>query len=104
MSTRVGPDKSAVEKICQAVGKLTAKFDGLREKLEELERNMRKKALKTAEMSSGDTLNCNEVAVPDVKTHDSKRADGCRDDSIPIEPLFCIGRDVEWEARSYTEG
>jgi ubiquinone biosynthesis protein UbiJ len=57
MSTRVGPDESAVETLCQAVGKLTAKVDGLREKLEELERKMRKKALKTAEMYSGDTLN-----------------------------------------------
>jgi hypothetical protein len=62
----------------------------LREKLEELERKMRKKSLKTAEMYSGDTLNCNEVAVSDVRTHDSKRADGCRDDNIPIEPLFVL--------------
>jgi hypothetical protein len=51
---------------------------------------MRKKAFKTAEMPSGDTLNCNEVAVSDVKTHDSERADGCRDDIIPIEPLFVL--------------
>jgi hypothetical protein len=28
--------------------------------------------------------------VPDVESHDSNKSDGCRDDRIPIEPLFVM--------------
>jgi hypothetical protein len=58
--------------------------------IEQVERGIRMDNEKTVEMSSGTMLSCNEVAVSDVNENDSNKTDGCRGDSIPIEPLFVM--------------
>jgi hypothetical protein len=93
-STRVGPKESAIETLCKAVGILAENVDDLHAKMEQVERELRMNNEKTVERSSGNMLSCNEVAVSDVNKNDSNKTDGCRGDSIPIEPLFCYGWDV----------
>jgi hypothetical protein len=93
-STWVGPDESAFELPYEAVGKLAAKVDDLRAKIEQFERGIRMDVQKTVEMSSGNMFSCNEVAVSDVTKDDSNKTDGCRGERIQIEHLFCIGWDA----------
>lgn len=86
----MGPEESAVETLCKAVGILAAKVDDLHAKMEQVESGIRMDNEKTKERSSGTMLSCNEVAVSDVNKNDSNKTDGCRGDSIPIEPLFVM--------------
>jgi hypothetical protein len=51
IGTRVRPEESAVEKLCQAIGKVKATVNELRIKLEEFEREMIKEVSKSSEMS-----------------------------------------------------